>query len=127
MAYVYAISYKKHSSLIKIGKASCWKKRLEALKVPSLMKIEFVIETVSNAHAVEKFIHRKLYKFRIPQTEYFYLDQIDQITALKDLFCRHGQFVDTSEPISIEKPRVKQSWAPSQGPMSTLYVSGSNT
>lgn len=126
MDYIYAISYKKNSHLIKVGMTTCWETRLEHLKVPSLMKVEFLIKTFSDTYQTEKLIHKRFNKFRLPQTEYFYLEDESQVLSLKEMFAKHGEFVDASNSVKLEKARVKQSWAPRQGSINTLYVSGSS-
>ncbi len=123
MTYLYAISYSKNSSLIKVGMAASWEKRLEQLKVPKVMKIEFVVKTFSDTYKSEKIIHSQLEKFRLPQSEYFYFTTLNQISTLKKMFSKHGEFVDTSVSTRIEKARVRQAWVPRQGPLETLYIS----
>ena len=98
MDYVYAISYKRNPFLVKVGMTTCWETRLENLKVPSLMKIEFIIKTFSDTY---------------------------QASSLKDFFAEHGEFVDFSSSVKLEKARIKQSWAPRQGSINTLYISRS--
>mgnify|MGYP003113864629 FL=1 len=125
MDYVYAISYKRNPLLIKVGMTTCWETRLENLKVPSLMKIEFIIKTFSDTYQAEKKIHKNFDEFRLPQTEYFYFRDKNQISSLKDFFAEHGEFVDASSSVKLEKARIKQSWAPRQGSINTLYISRS--
>lgn len=125
MDYVYAISYKRNPSLVKVGMTSCWETRLENLKVPSLMKIEFIIKTFSDTYRVEKLIHKSFNEFRLPQTEYFYFEDKSQISSLRIFFAEHGEFVDTSNSVKLEKAHIKQSWAPRQGSINTLYISRS--
>jgi hypothetical protein len=80
---VYVIQNNYVSNQFKIGITSNWSQRSKQLKVGNVTT-EIFVGNVNNNHEVEKQLHKRYANYRLPQSEWFHLndEQLDDVITI---------------------------------------------